>query len=134
MLETHRGTLAALVPILVGDPDEGLFASSTAFSRLRVQAVFLAAVAGASDAPRGPVGPALGRLLYLVHLALLLWWLLDRGPARRATRAWLTLLEQALRLLAPTLRIPGVPKMLIAADALVREGLFGEAPESELNR
>src|SRR5687768_4146089 len=62
VLRPHRGTLASLVGVLVGDPDEGLFAPSTAFSRLRVQAVFVAAVVGATDAPRGELGPALGRL------------------------------------------------------------------------
>lgn len=126
VLDPHRGTLAALVPILVGDPDEGLFAPSTAFSRLRVQAVFVQAVLGASDAPRGALGPALGRLLYLVHLAVLLWWLLDKSPGQWATQALLALLERALRLAAPALRVPGVPRLLVSADALLRAALFDE--------
>ena len=126
VLRPHRGTLAALTGVLVGDPNEGLFAPSTAFSRLRVQAAFVAAVEGASDAPRGALGPALGRLLYLLHLAVLLWWLLDRSPGQRATTALLVLLGRALRLAAPILRIPGVPGLIVNADALVREALFGE--------
>jgi AcrR family transcriptional regulator len=128
VLDPHRATLAALVPVLVGDPDDGLFAPRTAFSRLRVQAVFVQAVAGATDPPRGALGPALGRLLYLVHLAVLLWWLLDRSPEQRATRALLTVVERGLRLAAPALRVPGVSGLLVAADALVREGLLGEMP------
>src|SRR3954468_20139845 len=40
VLEPHRLALKALTPILVGDPQEGVFAESAAFSRLRVQAVF----------------------------------------------------------------------------------------------
>ena len=127
VLDPHRDTLAALVPVLVGDPDEGLFAPRTAFSRLRVEAVFVRAVAGATDPPRGALGPALGRLLYLLHLAVLLWWLLDKSPQQHATRALLVLLERGLRLAAPALRVPGVPGWLVAADALVRESLFGEA-------
>ena len=126
VLRPHRETLAALTGVLVGDPNEGLFAPSTAFSRLRVQAAFVTAVEGASDAPRGALGPALGRLLYLLHLAVLLWWLLDRSPAQRATAALLVLLGRALRLAAPILRIPGVPGLIVSADALVREALFGE--------
>src|SRR6185436_1585288 len=35
VLGPHRSTLAALIPVLVGDPDEGIFSQSTAFSRLR---------------------------------------------------------------------------------------------------
>src|SRR6266542_2506352 len=108
-LAPQRRTLAALVPVLVGDADEGLFAPRTAFSRLRVQRVFVESVTGASDAPRGHLGPALGRLLYLVHLAVLLWWLLDKSPGQRATQALLTLLGRGVRLAAPALRVPGVP-------------------------
>ena len=126
VLAPHRQTLAALVPVLVGDAHEGLFAPNTAFSRRRVQAVFVAAVTGARDAPRGALGEALGRLLYLVHLAVLLWWLLDKSPQQRATQALLALLGRALRLAAPALRIPGVSALVIAGDALVREALFGD--------
>ena len=87
VLGPHRGTLAALVPILVGDADEGLFARGTAFSRLRVQRIFAEAVLGASDVPKPEVAEALGRLLYLAHLAVILWWLLDKSAGQRATKA-----------------------------------------------
>ena len=30
---------------------------------------------------------AIGRLLYLLHLAILLWWLLDKSMKQRATTA-----------------------------------------------
>lgn len=120
--------------VLVGDPDEGLFAPSTAFSRLRVQAVFVQSVVGATDAPRGVLAPALGRLLYVVHLTVLLWWLLDKSARQRATQALLALLGRTLRFAAPALRVPGVPGLLIAADALVREALFGEPLEEEQGR
>lgn len=127
VLRPQRDTLAALVPVLVGDANEGLFAPSTAFSRLRVQHVFVGAVVGAIDAPRGDLGPALGRLLYLAHLAVLLWWLLDKSPGQRATQALLTLLQRTLRLAAPALRVPGVPGLVIGADRLATQALFGDS-------
>ena len=96
VLEPHRVALRALIPVLVGDPDDGVFAASTAFSRLRVQRVFEEAVAGASDAPKQPLAEALGRLLYLIHLAVLLWWLLDKTPKQRATAALVSLTQQLL--------------------------------------
>src|SRR2546425_1891606 len=52
VLKPHRRTLSALVPILIGNGEHGLFAPSTAFSRLRVQQVFHDALANATDAPR----------------------------------------------------------------------------------
>ncbi len=85
VLEPHRIVLRALIPVLVGDPDDGVFASRTAFARGRVQEVFEVAVAGSTDAPKPPLAEALGRLLYLVHLAVLLWWLLDKSVKQRAT-------------------------------------------------
>src|SRR5262245_32217857 len=124
-LHPHRTTLRALIPVLIGDPDDGVFAEGTAFSRVRVQQVFEEAVAGAADAPKGPIAGALGRLLYLVHLAVLLWWLLDRTPHQRATGALVALTAQLLPSAALTLRLPPIRRFVIAFDELLREGLFG---------
>jgi len=124
-LQPHRTALRALIPVLIGDPDDGVFAEGTAFSRVRVQQVFEDAVAGATDAPKGPIAGALGRLLYLVHLAVLLWWLLDKTRNQRATSALVALTDQLLPSAALTLRLPPIRRFVIAFDALIREGLFG---------
>jgi len=125
VLQSHRTTLRALIPVLVGDPDDGVFAEGTAFSRLRVQQVFEEAVAGASDAPKAPIAGALGRMFYLVHLAILLWWLLDRTPRQRATGTLVTLMEHLLPSAALTLRLPPIRRFVVSFDELIREGLFG---------
>jgi AcrR family transcriptional regulator len=125
VLQPHGVALRALVPVLVGDPDDGVFASGTAFSRQRVQSVFEAAVTGASDAPKSPLADALGRLLYLVHLAVLLWWLLDKTPKQRATTTIVELTRQLLPSAAMTLRLPPIRRFVIVMDELIREALFG---------
>ena len=124
VLEPHQRALRALTPVMVGDPDEGIFSASTAFSRLRVQRVFEQLVTESSDAPKQPLAEALGRLLYLVHLTVLLWWLLDKSPHQRATAALVSLTQQVLPSAALALRVPTVRKFVIAVDALVREALF----------
>src|SRR5215469_14258392 len=48
-LQPHRTTLRALIPVLIGDPDDGVFAEGTTFSRVRVQQIFEDAVSGAAD-------------------------------------------------------------------------------------
>jgi hypothetical protein len=106
--------------------DEGVFAESTAFSRRRVQAVFLDAVSGASDAPTGTLVEPLGRLLYLAHLGVILWWLLDKSPGQRATTALISLFGQVLPSAAMTLRLAPIRRFVQSADVLVREALFGE--------
>jgi AcrR family transcriptional regulator len=125
VLQPHRTTLQALIPVLVGDPDDGVFAPRTAFSRVRVQGVFEDAVTGATDAPKSPLAGALGRLLYLVHLGGLLWWLLDKTPKQRATHALVALTRQLLPSATLTLRLPPVRRFVIAIDELIRDGLFG---------
>lgn len=125
VLKPHKTALRALTPVLVGDPEEGIFASSTSFSRLRVQRVFESAVTEAADAPKKPLAEALGRLLYLVHLSVLLWWLLDKSANQRATTTLVSLTRQLLPTAAMALMVPGVRKFVIAVDELIREALFG---------
>ena len=125
VLGAHRVTLRALAPLMVGDADEGVFAHSTAFSRLRVQAAFQDAVVQASDAPARALAESLGRVLYLLHLAVILWWLLDRSPGQRATRALVALLRQVLPPFALTLRLPRVRGLVQSADRLVLDALLG---------
>ena len=87
--------------------------------------MFEDAVAGAADAPKPPLAGSLGRLLYLVHLAVLLWWLLDKTPRQRATDALVDLTAQLLPSAALTLRLPPIRRFVTAVDELIRDGLFG---------
>jgi AcrR family transcriptional regulator len=124
VLEPHRVALKALTPVMVGDPEEGIFSGATAFSRVRVQRVFEEAVAGSTDAPKQPLAGALGRLLYLVHLAVLLWWLLDKSARQRATAALISLTQRLLPSTALALRVPLVRRFVVSVDALTRDALF----------
>ncbi len=125
VLGPHRKTLISLAPVLVADPDNGLFAAHTAFSRKRVENVFLHVVSGASDAPAAGVSDSLGRLLYLLHLSVILWWLLDKSPKQRATYALVALLERILVSFNVALMLPQVRGFVRSADDLVKEALFG---------
>ena len=102
-----------------------MFAASTAFSRLRVQQVFEEAVTGSTDAAKPQLAVALGRLLYLVHLGVLLWWLLDKTPEQRATGGLVALTRQLLPSAALALGLPPIRRFVVQMDDLIREGLFG---------
>ena len=115
---------------MVGDVEEGLFAQSTAFSRLRVQAIFQSAVSGATDAPTPKLAEALGRLLYLLHLGVILWWLLDKSPGQRATHGLLSLWRRMLPSATLALRLSLVRGAVQSADMLFREALL-DGPEPE---
>lgn len=124
VLSPHRAVLSALVSVLVVDTDGGLFAPATGFSRLRVQGVFIEAVRGAVDCPRPRLVEPLGRMLYVAQLAVILWWLLDRTAGQRATHGSVALLDRMLRRLAPALRLRPIGNALLAADALLCDGLL----------
>ena len=124
VLRPHREVLSALVPVLVGNPADGLFSPSTAFSRRRVQATFAAAVIGATDAPPRELAESLGRLLYLLHLAVILWWLLDKSAAQRATDGLLALIARFMPRAALAVRLPMGRTIVRSGDALFREALF----------
>jgi AcrR family transcriptional regulator len=126
VLGPHRVTLRALAPVLLGDVEEGVFARKTAFSRERVQAVFQRAVVDASDAPAPALADAIGRLLYLAHLAVILWWLLDRSPAQRATKALIGLLRQVLPSAALALRLRPMKHFAESLDGLFAEALLND--------
>jgi len=128
VLAPHRMALTGLTPILVADPVDGVFAAGTAFSRHRVQQVFVQAVTQAGDAPKAALAGALGRVLYLVHLGVLLWWLLDRSREQRATEALIGLLAGMLPAAALALRLPSLATFVIGLDRLMREALTGDAP------
>jgi AcrR family transcriptional regulator len=127
VLGPHRQTLRALAPAMLGEGEEGLFAATTAFSRTRVQGAFRDAVVGASDAPAVPLAQALARLLYLLHLAVILWWLLDRSAGQRATAGLVALLRRVLPAAALTLRLPLVRGFVLSADELLGQALLGPA-------
>lgn len=125
VLQPHRVTLRALIPVLIGDPVDGVFGDGTSFSRERVQHIFNEAVSGATDAPKAPLAQALGRLAYLVHLAVLLWWLLDKTPKQRATSSLVALTRQVLPSAALALRLPPIRTFVLTMDTLILDGLIG---------
>jgi AcrR family transcriptional regulator len=124
VLSPHRVTLRALAPIMVGDTEEGVFAQNTALSRLQVQTAFQNAVVDATDAPTRTLAEAIGRLLYLLHLGVILWWLLDRSPGQRATRALVGLFRQILPSAALALHVRPVRVFVQSADSLLGEALL----------
>ena len=108
------------------DGSRRLHAGIKDFSRTRVQGAFQEAVVGATDAPNRPLAESLGRLLYLAHLGVILWWLLDRSPQQRATKALVALIRQMLPSATLILHVRSVRGFVRAADALFQEALLGQ--------
>ena len=125
VLGRQRATLAALTSVLFSDAEGGLFAPGTALARARVEAVFHEAVRGASDAPAAAASASFGRILYFAHLAIILWWLLDKSPRQRATKELMTLLPLALPFVGPALWREPARALVETVSRLCGEGLLG---------
>jgi pyoverdine/dityrosine biosynthesis protein Dit1 len=116
-LDAHRGTLTALIAAGI-DPTGplGALSESTAAIRSRNASAFAAAVAGGSDAPREPRDrAALGRLIYGVHLLLILVWTQDVDGT--LARQVLSVARKALRGAVPLLLLPPIKEPLDRLDA-----------------
>lgn len=116
LLEPHRRALVALSARAI-DPEAraGVLGKSTEVVRSRVGGVFWLAVSGADDAPGPEEAARLARLLYGVHLALILLFLQD--PKGRMAFRTLEMISTAL----PAL-LAG-PLAAFAAERL--DGVFG---------
>jgi AcrR family transcriptional regulator len=120
LLTPHRAALAALFGAAL-DRDSALavLGGATAGVRATVERAFVLAVAGATDAPGGARNLMLARVLYGLHLILVLAWLQDRSPDARATRDLLLLVRDAVALAVPLLdTTPAVETLERLARAL----------------
>ncbi len=90
----------------------GVFGESTADVRRQVENVFAMVVTRATDAPRKSQAGHLATVLYGAHLALVLFWLLDRSPDTRATYELLAFTRDMLAMVRPILVLPPIVKAL----------------------
>lgn len=123
MLAPYRLVLRGVLPQLLTDSESGLLSPAAVGSRADVFAVYRLAIDGARDAPREALAHDLARIGYLVQLAILLFWILERTPNQRATIELVMLLDTLLPAAALGLWLPGasaiVHRLALLADALV---------------
>lgn len=126
-LRDHRDVLRAVLPVLLADPDLGLFSPAGAPGRERVRARFVRAVTESVDGPADPeLAGALGRLLDLAQLGVILWWLLDRSPGCAATEGLLALIRSIVPAIPALLWLPGAAGGIQRLDQLAAAALYGE--------
>jgi AcrR family transcriptional regulator len=127
VLSPHREALRAMVPALLVAPSHPLFIPGGQPSHARVEATFVEAVVGASDAPAD--AERQGRRLYLVHLLLVLGWLLDRSDRQSATLLALELAGRWAPLGAALLSSPAMVKLLEPGGEALELAILGRRLE-----
>jgi pyoverdine/dityrosine biosynthesis protein Dit1/AcrR family transcriptional regulator len=107
LLEPHRRTLVALAARAL-DPRARahVFGPGTEVVRSKVAGVFLLAACGATDAPSRDECARLARMLYGVHLLLVLLFLQDEDPKAKTARGAIGLARAALSLGGPLIAGP----------------------------
>ncbi len=122
ILAPHRATLRAMVSVVSSEKKAPLYAPTSTFSRARVQGAFVHLAREARPAVLAP--ERLGEGLYLAHLSVVLFWLLDQSPQQRATGALLDFLKDMSPMFAPLLLAmsPTVYRLV----AIVADGILGE--------
>lgn len=113
LLDAQRETFRALTAAALS-PRSGAEVLSDATAPIRHEALgmFVDVVRGAADAPADPLPVA--RVIYAVHLLIVLAWTQDRTPRARATRDLADALEALLAVAMPMASAPP------AAEALAR--------------
>jgi AcrR family transcriptional regulator len=124
VLRPHRDLLASVLPVLLADREHGLLSREAHGSRSMVRDVFERAVVHASRPPSEAA--ALGRLMYLAHLGIILWWVLDRSTAQRATGTLVQMLQSMSGIAATMVKVPGVAGALVQFDQLATEALYDD--------
>ncbi|MBA2392114.1 MAG: hypothetical protein H0V70_05145 [Ktedonobacteraceae bacterium] len=87
--------------------------------RRRGRKTYLEITLGAKDAPKLTSSEDLATLLYGVHLAMVLFWLIDESQRAWRSRLFLAFLCDLLKMVQPLLWLPPVSYMLARLAAIL---------------
>lgn len=120
LMEPHREALSALFGTALNSRSQaGVFSESTQDIRRQARRSYLAVIQGAKDAPKHSQSEDLATLLYGMHLAMVLFWLIDQSDKAWRTQLLLAFLRDMLKLIRPILRLSPVAQAQVRlADIL----------------
>lgn len=120
LMAPHRDTLAALFGTALNPRSKaGVFGDETADVRRQSRDIYIAVVAGATDVSRKTQIGSLATVLYGMHLAMVLFWLIDQSKDTQRTQAFIIFLRDMLALIRPFLRFPPISKALARLAAII---------------
>jgi Transcriptional regulator len=125
LLAPHRETLAALFGTALNSRSKvGVLSESTADIRRKSREMYLTIIEGAKDAPRVSQREDLATILYGIHMAIVLFWLIDRSVEARRSWQLIAFLRDMLKLAQPFLWLPVVSQALVRLAQIIGP-LFG---------
>lgn len=131
LMAPYREALSALFGMAL-DPrsNAGVFSEATADIRRRARKAYLEIIQRMQNAPKERQRENLATLLYGIHLAMVLFWLIDGSSQTRRSSLLLAFVRDMLKLVLPLLRLPPITQALTRFVALVGP-LLGENEKEE---
>lgn len=129
LMVPHREALSALFGTALNSHSKvGVFSENTADIRRRARKTYLRIILGAKDAPKESQCEDLATVLYGMHLAMVLFWLIDESEKEWRTHLLLTFLRDTLKLIQPLLWLPPVAQSLTRLATILGPILGDERP------
>jgi AcrR family transcriptional regulator len=121
---SYRQAFGALFgAIMTPGSRAALLGSGAAQMRAKAEHAFIHLVERSSDAPKPAHAKSLGKLLYIMHFAIILFWLHDRSEHQKSTHALLAFIRRGLLLLSPSMHLPLVASQITRLVRII-EGVF----------
>jgi AcrR family transcriptional regulator len=126
-LAVHRNALTGLTTAgLAHGSSTQVLGEETRHVRVRMLAIFGAIVAGAADVPKSVKPESLARVLFGLHLQLVLFWLQDPTSGQSATIQLIGLIERLLGVLRFAIRLPWLRDALEQLSDILKPILEGD--------
>jgi AcrR family transcriptional regulator len=131
LMVPYREALSALFGTAF-DPRSkaGVFSEDTADIRRRARKAYLGIIQSAKDSPKESQRENLATLFYGIHLAMVLFWLIDKSPQTRRSYLFLTFVRDMLKMVQPLLWLPPISQVL-ARFATIVGPLLGDDEKVE---
>ncbi|MFN8527685.1 MAG: TetR/AcrR family transcriptional regulator [Anaerolineae bacterium] len=121
----HRDLFGVLFgAIMTPGSNATLLGNGASSMRARTQAAFIDLVNGSTDKPRAELAADLGKLLNVLHFAVILFWLHDKSSGQQSTVALLKFIQGLAPMLRMSLSLPPVAGQLARFVSII-EGVFG---------
>jgi AcrR family transcriptional regulator len=133
VMTPYRKALSALFAMALNSRSKvGVFGETTADIRRKARETYLRVILGSRNGPRASQCEDLATILYGMHLAMVLFWLIDESKNVWRTRLLLAFLRDMLTLILPLLWLPPVAQALTRLAALLGS-LLGDERETTLS-
>jgi hypothetical protein len=135
LMTPYRKALSALFGTALNPrSNAGVFSDGTVDIRRRARKTYVEIIRGAKDAPKESQCEDLATLLYGMHLAMILFWLIDESQQARRSHLFLAFLRDMLKLIQPFLWLPPISHALVRLAAIVGPLLGDDRKTSQLSQ